>query len=121
LKYSNLDFKAHKEKSTGKVYVNIGGLSIKENLNEIDSLLFKYYPKRRRIMKQRMLNTPTTQFLLGKQSKTSAWILKRFRKKGILNEQNKLTAKGKKVRKSLQDLEKEIIPSPLPTLRQNIF
>ena len=112
LESSALEFKAHKEKATGKVYINIGGLSIKENLDELNDLLFKYYPKRRKIMKERMLKTATTRFLIGKQPSTSYWILKRFRKKRILDEKNKLTTKGRKIRKALKCLEKEIIPLP---------
>ena len=103
--------------SPKKQYFNIrvGALTIFENLHLWSRKLFKYYPKRRKRTIERLFTTGSAQFLLGKQSTTSAWILKRFRKKGILDEQNRLTAKGKKIRKSLQNLEKEIILSPLPT------
>jgi len=107
LNCSKLEFKTHKEKN-GKFYVNISGLSIIENMETLGNILFKYYPKRKNILVERLCASPTAQFIIGMRNTTSAWILKRFREKGILNEKDKLTAKGKRIRKELINIERSI-------------
>ena len=108
LKVSNLNYKIHKEEKTGKVYANIGGLSIIENILFLKDKLFKYYPKRRKILIERLCYTPTALFLTREKERTSTWILKRFREKDILNKNNKLTIKGKKIKKAIIELQKEL-------------
>jgi hypothetical protein len=109
LSYTGLDFHKHKEISTGKVYINVGGLSIIEDIVFFEKILFRYYPKRRKILSERLCNTPAANYLMSKQPKISSWILKRFRDKGILDKNNQLTDKGKRIKSTLLNLKKEAI------------
>ncbi len=108
LRYSKLEFNIYKEK-TGKVYANVGGLSILNNLERLGTLLFKYYPKRRKILIERLCSTPSAKFLKGKQKTISPWIKYYFVKKRILTKKYLLTEKGKKIKKALLSMEKELL------------
>jgi len=70
--------------------------------------LFKYYPKRRSKAINRLLMTGAVRFLIGEQETTSNWILKRFREKGILNKNNKITVKGRKIQIVFLEFKKEV-------------
>lgn len=92
-----------------KYYIRIGSLEIIETIVLLKQILFKYYPKRRERTIGRLIGTGAAQFLLGKNEKTSPWILQRFREKGILNKNNKITRKGTEIRKALSDLAKSVM------------
>jgi antitoxin component of MazEF toxin-antitoxin module len=107
LKYSKLEFHEHHERN-GKTYINIGGLSILENLSQLSGLLFKYYEKRRGILCRRLTNTPAAKFLVGEQKSLPPWIISKFRSNGILKD-NILTSKGTKIRRAIISLNNELL------------
>ena len=106
-KVLNFNHKGYHEKEN-KCSIRIGSTELIENILLFKDKLFKYYPKRRRRTIDRLLRTGAAMFLMGISTTTSHWILKRFREKEILNKDNKLTAKGKKIKKALLELSKEI-------------
>tara|TARA_Y100000310_G_scaffold337702_1_gene425451 strand:- start:1355 stop:2818 length:1464 start_codon:yes stop_codon:yes gene_type:complete len=107
--FRRLDYrnKPYKEKEN-KYYIRVGAIEIIENIFFLKDQLFKYYPKRRKRLIERLCYTPTALFLTGEKEKTSTWILKRFREKNILNQNNKLTQKGRKIKNALIELKKEL-------------
>jgi len=107
-KILNLKHEGYAEKQN-RCYIRIGSLELIEKVDLIKDKLFRFYPKRRKRTIERLLLTGAARYLTGKQSTTSAWILKRFREKRILNKENKLTMKGKKIKQALLKLEKEIL------------
>ncbi|MEK6921200.1 MAG: hypothetical protein AABX82_04915, partial [Nanoarchaeota archaeon] len=86
----------------------MGSLELLESIDLLNEILFKYYPKRRKRTIERVMKTGAAQFLLGNSEKTSPWILRRFREKGILNKDNKIIRKGMEIRKALSYLAKSV-------------
>lgn len=106
--FNLLDFKhnGYREKRNKNI-LRIGSLELIERIEYLGPRLFKYYPKRRGRTINRLLSTGAAKFLTGKQPSTAYWILKRFKEKGILTENNGLTSKGKAIQKALLDLEQK--------------
>lgn len=80
----------------------IGSLEIIENIPLLRDKLFKYYPKRRRILKERLGQTGCARYLLGKSKKTSNWLIGQLNKRGILDGNGNLTKKGGKIKRNLR-------------------
>ncbi|MBU3941216.1 MAG: hypothetical protein KKH88_04785 [Nanoarchaeota archaeon] len=92
-----------------RVDLVIGSLEIIKNISILKDKLFKYYPKRRKILQERLGNTGCAKFLLGKNKKTSNWLIGQLNQYKILDGKGNLTKFGKKVRKDLKEfLEKPV-------------
>jgi hypothetical protein len=98
--YTGFKFRIHIE-GKNKGYVFIGLLEIIKNIPILKDKLFKYYPKRRKILKERLAQTGCARFLLGKSKKTSNWLIGQLNKYEILDKGN-LTESGKKIQKDLK-------------------
>jgi bifunctional DNA-binding transcriptional regulator/antitoxin component of YhaV-PrlF toxin-antitoxin module len=99
---SNLKFNIRGE-SENRYSVYIWSLEIIKNISILKDKLFKYYPKRRKILKERLANTGCARFLLGKNKKTSNWLIGQLKNYEILDEKNNLTNFGKSVKKDLKE------------------
>jgi hypothetical protein len=93
---------------TGSAYIRVGSLELLNNILFLAPLLFKYYPKRRKRFIERFMSTGAAGYLLGTQTKTSAWVLRKLRDESILDDGNLLTTKGKKIRRTLKNLAKSV-------------
>jgi len=85
----------------------IGSLEIITNISLIKDKLFKYYPKRRSILKKRLAKTGCVKFLLGKNKKTSNYLIGHLKKHNIIDSNIKLTSFGKQIKKDLKILLEE--------------
>ena len=102
MKYTNLDFRERVEgKNKGIIY--IGSIEIIKNISILKDKLFRYYPKRRKRLKERLAQTGCARFLLGKSKKTSNWLIGQLNNYGILNGKGKLTKEGRKIQKDLKE------------------
>lgn len=81
----------------------IGSLQIIKNISILKDKIFKYYPKRRKILKERLAQTGCARFLLGKSKKTSNWLIGQLNNYGILDGKGNLTESGKKIQKDLKE------------------
>ncbi len=86
-----------------KGYIRIWSLEIIKNIPILKNKLFKNYPKRRRILKERLAKTGCSRFLLGKSKKTSNWLIGQLNERGILDGKGNLTELGKKIQKDLKE------------------
>jgi len=91
-----------------KATIRIGSLELLKNLLALHNYLFKYYPKRKMRFIKRFLQTGAARFLLGRQ-RTAYWVMKELREANIIDKSNSLTAKGKRIRSSLLEMEKSIL------------
>src|SRR3989338_10854493 len=87
--------------------IRIGLLGVIRNISIIKDKIFIYYPKRRKLLKERLLNTASVRFLLGKTSKTSNWLIGQFNEMGILDGKGNLTEFGIKIQKDLKEFVSE--------------
>ena len=83
--------------------VHIGLLEIIKNISILKDKIFIYYPKRRKLLKERLANTASVRFLLGETNKTSNWLIGQFKKMGILDECGNLTEFGIHIQKELRE------------------
>ncbi|HZX45038.1 MAG TPA: hypothetical protein VFF28_05130 [Candidatus Nanoarchaeia archaeon] len=96
-------FVFHKRKEgANKGFIYIGSLEIIRNISILKDNLFKFYPKRRKLLKVRLGDTGCARFLLGKSKKTSNWLIGQLKEKGILDNDCKLTKEGQKIQKNLK-------------------
>lgn len=109
LDISNFEYNLHTDGNNASIRIN--ALSILENLYDLELNIFKYYPTRRRLFCERFCNIGICRFLLGKQSRASAWVKSRLRKKGILTNYYRPTVLGKKIVNSLRKLDDEVSQS----------
>lgn len=86
-----------------RVDLLIGSLEIIKNISILKDKLFKYYPKRRKILKERLGNTGCARFLLGKSKKTSNWLIGQLNNVGVLDGKGRLTELGFKIRRDLKE------------------
>lgn len=86
-----------------RVDLVIGSLQIIKNISILKGKLFKYYPKRRKILKERLAQTGCSRFLLGKSKKTSNWLIGQLNNYGILDGNGNSTEFGKKIQKDLKE------------------
>ena len=63
--------------------------------------LFKYYPKRRKILKERLAKIGCARFLLSS-GDTSNWLIGQLNNYGILDGKGNLTEFGAKIQKDLK-------------------
>jgi hypothetical protein len=84
-----------------KYYLRIGSLELIRNMSLIKDKIFKYYPKRRKILQERLANTGGARFLLNN-TKTSNALIGKLKTMGILDQNKDLTVYGKEVKKSLK-------------------
>ncbi|MEK6946396.1 MAG: hypothetical protein AABX32_02210 [Nanoarchaeota archaeon] len=85
-----------------KSCIHIGLLEVIRNIGILKDKIFIYYPKRRKLLKERLANTASVRFLLGKTPKTSNWLIGQFNKMGILDGKGNLTEFGAKIQKDLK-------------------
>ncbi|MBU0628813.1 MAG: hypothetical protein KKC75_06490 [Nanoarchaeota archaeon] len=102
VKITNLNYKRYME-GKNKGYIRFWTLDIIRNIEIFKDKLFKYYPKRRRILKERLAQTGCSRFLLGKSKKTSNWLIGQLNERGILDGKGNLTELGKKIQKDLKE------------------
>lgn len=94
--------KFHVRKEGGNRYIiHIGSLEIIRNISILKDKLFKYYPKRRKILKERLAKTGCARFLLGQSLTTSNWLIGQLNNYKILDGKGNLTKFGKKVKEDL--------------------
>jgi len=91
-----------------KATIRVGAFEIIKNLEFLKDKLFKYYPKRRKRLIKRLSQTGTARYLTGKQNNTSGWVKSKLKKENILEHHYKLTKKGKKIKRLLLEMEKEM-------------
>jgi len=99
---TNLKFHIKKE-GDNKYIIHIGSLEIIKNISILKDKLFKYYPKRRKLLKERLATTGCSRFLLGKNKRTSNWLIGQLNNYGILDGKGNLTKFGKKIQKDLKE------------------
>jgi bifunctional DNA-binding transcriptional regulator/antitoxin component of YhaV-PrlF toxin-antitoxin module len=102
VKITNLNYKRYME-GKNKGYIRFWALDIIKNIEIFKDKLFKYYPKRRKILKERLAQTGCARFLLGKSKKTSNWLIGQLNNYGILDGKGNLTKFGKKIQKDLKE------------------
>ena len=104
----NLGNQGYLEKEgTKKATLRIGIFEIISNIEYIYDKLFQYYPKRRKKLINRLFLTGSVRYILGKQKSTSAFVKSSLKELGILNNNFKLTNKGKIIKKCLIKLKNE--------------
>ena len=86
-----------------KSCVHIGLLEIIRNISILKDKIFIYYPKRRNLLKERLLNTASVKVLLGQNKKTSNWLIGQFNEMNILDGNGNLTEFGIKVKEDLKE------------------
>ena len=86
-----------------RVDLVIGSLEIIRNIPILKDELFKYYPKRRKILKERLAQTGCARFLLGKSKKTSNWLIGQLNIYGILDGKGNLTKFGEGIKRDLKE------------------
>ena len=86
-----------------KGYIRIWSLEVIQNIPILKNKLFEYYPKRRRILKERLAQTGCARFLVGKSKKTSNCLIGQLNDYGILDGKGNLTELGKKIQKDLKE------------------
>ncbi len=101
-KIANINYGFYME-DKNKGYIRIGSLEVIRNISILKDRLFKYYPKRRRILKERLAQTGCARFLLGESKRTSNWLIGQLNDYGILNGKGNLTEFGKKTQKDLKE------------------
>ncbi len=101
MKYTKFQFRARKE-GGNKGVIFIGSLEIIKNMPFLKDKIFQYYPKRRKLLQERLFNTGCAQFLL-KGTKTSNTVIGKLKENGILDSDNELTKYGKEVQASLRE------------------
>ena len=87
--------------------IHIGLLEVIRNIGILKDKIFKYYPKRRKLLKERLLNTASVKFLLGENKKTSNWLIGQFNEMEILDGKGNLTEFGIKIQKDLKEFLSE--------------
>ncbi len=90
-----------------KASIRVGSLEIIENYDFLASRLFVYYPKRRKILNERLLQTGSARYILSR-SETSPWVKNELQEAGILNQEHELTKKGDKIKQLLVEAEKSV-------------
>lgn len=100
-KVANFRHKGYDEEEN-RWYLRIGSLELIKNMPYLKDKLFQYYPKRRRILQERLANTGCAQFLLHG-TKTSNVLIGKLKENGILDSNNKLTNYGREVQASLRE------------------
>lgn len=105
LNSTKMKFKIRKE-GENKYSIHIGSLEIIKNIPILKDKLFKYYPKRRKILKERLAQTGCARFLLGKSKKTSNWLIGQLNMYGILDGKGNLTKFGEEIKKNLNEFLK---------------
>lgn len=90
-----------------KSMIHIGLLEIIRNIGMLKDKIFKYYPKRRKLLKERLLNTASVRFLLGEVDKTSNWLIGQFNQMKILDGEGNLTEFGVKIKNDLKEFLSE--------------
>ncbi|MDP3698033.1 MAG: hypothetical protein Q8R47_00450 [Nanoarchaeota archaeon] len=88
-------------------YLRIGSLELIRNMPYLKDKLFQYYPKRRKLLQERLANTGCAQFLL-KGTKTSNTVIGKLKENGILEGDNELTKFGKEVQASLREFMERV-------------
>ena len=102
IKYT--DIKCHlKMESQNHGGIHIGLLEVIRNISILKDKIFKYYPKRRKLLKERLADTASVKFLLGENQKTSNWLIGQFNEINILDGKGNLTEFGSKIQKDLKE------------------
>ncbi|MFH1641466.1 MAG: hypothetical protein ABIC04_01045 [Nanoarchaeota archaeon] len=101
VKVTGINYKLYME-GKNKGYIRIWSLELIKNISILKDKLFKYYPKRRKILKKRLAQTGCSRFLLGKSEKTSNWLIGQLNNYEILDGKGNLTESGKKIQKDLK-------------------
>ena len=78
-------------------------MEVIKNISILKDRIFKYYPKRRKLLKERLANTPSIRYLLGKTNKTSNWLIGQFNEMKIFGGNGNLTEFGKKTKEDLKE------------------
>jgi len=102
IKIVGINYRLYME-GKNKGYIRIWSLELIKNISHLKDKLFKYYPKRRKTLKERLAQTGCARFLLGKSKKTSNWLIGQLNKYGILDGKGNLTELGKKIQKDLKE------------------
>ncbi len=76
LKFKHIGYKEIKNSA----YIRIGSIEIIKNISFLKDKLFRYYPKRRKRLQQRLGQTGCAKYLLGKNKKTSNWLIGQLKK-----------------------------------------
>ncbi|MEK6973588.1 MAG: hypothetical protein AABW72_06160 [archaeon] len=97
-KCSGISYKL-REDSKGKNNgtITIGSLEILKNFNNLKDKLFAHYPKRRKLLFERLKKVGGVRYMLGMQDYASSWVKAELKKQGLLNNKYKLTVKGQKM------------------------
>lgn len=104
---SGIGFSAEKSKKNDAT-IRINTIEIIKNFEMLAPKVFKYYPKRRKMLIERLFNRGLVRFIAGKQKHAVAFVKKELKEAGILDESYKLTKKGKRIRKLLLNMEKSV-------------
>jgi hypothetical protein len=102
LRITGLDYKIWNEEGK-KIGVRLNALGLLCRSELIFKKIFAYYPKRRKKFIKRFLELSTVRFILGQSTYCTSWVKARLKKEGILNREYKLTTKGKRIKKLLED------------------
>ncbi len=103
-KIAKLQHRGYQEKQNCCSF-RIGSLELIKNMPLLKNKLFKYYPKRRKKLQERLANTGCARFLLHN-TKTSNFTIGKIKEFGILDEEKNLTSYGEKVKQSLKEFVK---------------
>lgn len=90
-----------KMESQNRGGIHIGLLEVIRNISILKDKIFQYYPKRRNLLKERLLNTASVRVILGQNKKTSNWLIGQFNEMGILDGKGNLTKFGLQIKKDL--------------------
>lgn len=92
-----------RKEGENKSCIHIGLLEVIRNISILKDKIFQYYPKRRKLLKERLANTASVKFLLGETNKTSNWLIGQFNEMGILDGKGNLTEFGLQIKKDLKE------------------
>lgn len=80
--------------NNNRCYIRIGALEILKNFEKLKGRLFTYYPKRRKILFDRLKKIGCVKYMYGNQKYASSKVKAELKKLGVLNNKYKLTRKG---------------------------
>ncbi|MBI2172934.1 MAG: hypothetical protein HYT73_01845 [Candidatus Aenigmarchaeota archaeon] len=84
-----------------RVFIRIGILEILRNFDLLKDKIFMYYPKRRKMLFERLQTAGVVKFLIKRSHEPTGWVKSWMRENSFVDNQYNLTNKGIKLRKDL--------------------
>ena len=97
--------------SPNRVSIRIGSLEILRNFDHLKDKIFAFYPKRKRMLFERLQTVGAVKFLMEQNHEPTGWVKAWLKKNGFVDNNYELTKKGLKLRKDLKTCIKSVAPT----------